>query len=294
MYFFDKNPLRSFRVFASDIKIAHSVFALPFVLSVPFLIEIPEVSSFKWLLILICMVSARSFAMGFNRLVDADIDSLNLRTASRKICAGELSKRESITWNVFFALFFIFASFTLSTLAGALSPLVLVILASYSFWKKWSFLSHFYLGFCLALSPLATGVALGLGLVPNLAILGGGVLFWTAGFDLLYALQDEAFDKARGLKSIPAVFGPQKTRLISRLSFLMTITLWAILGVRLEFGIFYFSGLVVIGVLLTYQHWLVRDNLERVNAAFFNSNAIVGLIFLAATCLDQVQRSFLS
>ena len=176
------------RAFAYDIKLAHTVFALPFVLATLVFVN------FNWHLgtifwILLCMISARSFAMGMNRYLDRKLDALNPRTQKRLIPDGKLSPQAGLRWSLRFGVLFIFSAFQLNLTAAYLSPLVLVILGAYPFMKHLSWLTHWYLGACLGLSPLATSLALTGALSREVCLLGLAVMMWTAGFDILYALK---------------------------------------------------------------------------------------------------------
>lgn len=283
---------QSLSQFTSDIKISHSIFALPFALSSLWInkIELPNVPTL--LLLLVCMVSARSYAMGMNRLLDAKIDGLNPRTQSRAIPAGRLSVSSAWFWVGFFAVVFLAASFVLNPLAGWCAFIVLVILGLYPFWKKWSWLTHWYLGICLGLSPMAVEVALNSQLSLNSVIVGFAIALWTAGFDILYALQDRGFDRESGLQSVPAVFGVKRSLWISRGCFIGMVFLLLWLGIRISAGWPYLAGVLVVASILAGEHWLIRDSSDQVvskhlNLAFFNLNAAVSLVFLTGLMFDR-------
>ncbi|MBP9708312.1 MAG: putative 4-hydroxybenzoate polyprenyltransferase [Oligoflexales bacterium] len=283
--------------FAKDIKISHSIFALPFAISVFFItnVSFPTLQQATWLLI--CMICARSFAMGYNRLSDADIDSLNPRTNSRALPSGRITKEQSLFWIFFFAAAFIFAAFKLNPLAGYLSLPLLGILGLYSKMKHLHWLTHIYLGACLGLSPIAVVVAINGSFDFHAILLGCAILCWTAGFDILYSLQDQKFDQKMHLKSIPAYFGVQKSLIISRFLFALMVGLLLVIGLTAELGLPYFLGVLIISTLLFYEHFLIRDSKEdalsnNIGTAFFNANASVSLIYAFFAALDALWVRF--
>ena len=284
--------------FADLIKIQHTVFALPFAL-ISALIAWKTHGSISWLdflAIILCMVCARSAAMAFNRYIDRGYDAENPRTASRHLPKRSLSESQ-----VLFFIFFTSLAFILSTglflKSGNFWPLAfsiptLLFLFSYSYAKRFTSLCHFWLGLALALSPPAAWVAIR-GLVWNEApiplMLSGAVLFWVAGFDILYAAQDTEFDQKAGLQSIPARLGVGNAL---RLAFICHLIM---LGFLIAFyylaspplGKIYLTGVGVTGLLVMYQHSLVKPNdLNRVNQAFFHVNAVISLGMLAVVILQ--------
>lgn len=287
--------LQSLRVFAADIKFSHTLFALPFVGTGLIVGKVPLPSLSQTFLVLICMVAARSFAMGMNRYLDAEIDAGNLRTQVRAVPSGKLSKKACLGWSVFFALVFIGGASTLSSLAGLLSIPLLVILASYSVMKRMTWLTHWYLGLCLGLAPIAAEIALKGEVTFPVVLVGVSVAFWTAGFDLLYSLQDRQYDKTHDLKSIPASFGPRAALASSICSFVAMIICLVGAGYETGAGIGFYSGIVVISGVLGVEHWLVRDawrdgTSKNINAAFFTSNAFVSIIIFIFTLMDEIYR----
>lgn len=238
-----------------------------------------------------CMVSARSFAMGMNRFFDHRIDAINPRTSQRMIPKGSLSPSAGLGWSLFAGFVFVGFSFGLSPLAGMFRPAVLIILAGYPFMKKLTWLTHWYLGACLGFAPMAVAIALNGYCSLQTILLGLAVTFWTAGFDILYALQDLEFDRSHKLKSVPAMFGPAKALVFSRVCFSAMIALLASAGMLAEMGVLYFAGVGVVAGILIYEHILVRDadatgHSKHINAAFFNLNAYVSVLFLLFTCAD--------
>lgn len=263
------------------VKFAHTVFALPFALSGAVLAAAQHGIGWGqvgW--IVVAMFGARNSAMGFNRLVDHSIDAANPRTANRELPAGRLSRAAVWVVTALLAALFLFASFRLSPLCGKLSPLALAIIFGYSLTKRVSWLSHVFLGVALAGAPVGGWVAVAGGFSTTAWLLGAAVVFWVAGFDVIYACQDVEFDRAAGLFSLPARFGPAAALFAARL---FHGAAWiALVGVGWLAGLHpvYWVGVVTIGVLLAQQHRLVgpRD-LSRVGVAFFNLNGVIAVLY---------------
>lgn len=274
------------------IKFEHSVFALPFALTGALLAwrlqGFPrEGSAEKLLWIIVAMVTARSAAMAFNRLLDAEIDAVNPRTKGREIPAGKLTKR--FTWGFLFAMSFafVFASAALGRLCFYLALPALMILFFYSFTKRFTHYSHLVLGFALGVAPAAAWIAVTGALDPRILWLTAAVTFWTAGFDIIYACQDVDFDRSAGLYSLPKRFGVSGALMISR--GLHGLMLGCLVLLVLGFGLGSLSWAAVAGVaaLLLYEHSLVKPNdLSKVNAAFFTVNGYVSVLFFAFLAAD--------
>jgi len=294
-------PIRSLRnsaplnlglaAFAGDIKIAHSIFALPFAAVAVVIARLPLPSAVDVLLLLMAMVSARTFAMGVNRWADHRYDVMNPRTSQRAIPAGRLSGSECLTYSIIAGLIFVVSAVSLSPLAGALAVPLLAFLGAYSWLKRWTVGVHFYLGACLAMAPVAVAIALTGTLQPEIALVAIGVCMWTAGFDLLYSLQDLEFDRKVGLRSIPARFGVAGSIYISRACFAVAIVALTAAGVVANCSWLYFLGVVVVAAILTAEQVIIargRDRLDSqlINTAFFKINAWVGVIYLAFTIAD--------
>jgi 4-hydroxybenzoate polyprenyltransferase len=274
------------------IRFSHTIFALPFALLGAVLAWAQPDTVFRWrdlLGILICMATARSAAMAFNRLVDRRIDGLNPRTAGRHLPAGLLSVRGVTLFTVASSVLFVAATviFLPKTLPLMLSVPVLLFLLGYSLAKRFTSLCHYWLSAALMLSPIAAWIAVRdeLSLIP--ASLGAVIFFWVGGFDILYACQDADFDRSARLHSIPARFGVGRALRIALASHVITIAMllgvWQIAGL----GWIFLAGVVVIAMLLLYEHSLVSaSDLTRVNVAFFQVNAVVSFGVLAAGCLD--------
>ncbi len=283
--------MQNLRAFARDIKLSHSIFALPFV-GVALLLSGPlDITAFKFLKIVVCMILARSFAMGMNRFLDRDIDAANSRTKMRVLPSGSASPRSYLIITTACGVLFIATAFSLSKLAGYLSPPLLVVLAFYSLMKKLSWLTHWYLGLCLGLAPLAAEIALFGRVTTPVVLVGLAVALWTAGFDLLYSLQDQDFDRQHGLHSAPAKLGHIAAIWLSRASFAVMMVALVFAGMAAGGGIFWYSGVAVVAAILSVEHWLIRDAMrlgtsDKINMAFFNLNAMVSVLFLFFVAVD--------
>ncbi len=262
------------------VKFSHSLFALPFALSA-FLVT--SRGQFAWSLLLwviIAVVCARTAAMGFNRWIDASFDAQNPRTQSRHIPAGLLSRSYVLGFTLFFSAGFIFSASQINRLSFLLSPFCLAILFFYSLTKRFTFLTQIFLGLALGIAPVGAAIAVSGKIVTSSLILGLGVLFWVAGFDLLYSLQDLDFDRQVGLHSIPAKVGEKKTRKLAILFHGLFLASLFFYGNLENLGTVYRWGLVPIGAFLFWQHWLIREDLRKIDAAFFTVNGFLSLGFL--------------
>ena len=262
------------------IKFEHTLFALPFAFLGAVLAAngLPTWRQLFW--ITIAMAGARSAAMTFNRIVDRDIDARNPRTANRELPAGKLSL--SFAWAFLFVSvgIFLVAAYSLNWLAFALSPVALLSVLGYSYAKRFTAFAHLFLGWALAISPTAAWIAVR-GTIDSETplLLSLLVLMWTAGFDVLYACQDYEFDKTAGLRSIPARFGIKRSLWIARLFHTQAFIVLLILYAVTELGMLALVGVAAVGALMVYQHTLVKPNdLSRMNAAFFTTNAFVSII----------------
>ncbi|HKR59740.1 MAG TPA: UbiA-like polyprenyltransferase [Pyrinomonadaceae bacterium] len=272
--------LNNVRTTLEMIKIEHTLFALPFALLGAVLAAngIPTLRQLVW--IAVAMVGARSTAMAFNRIVDREYDARNPRTRSRAIPAGLLSVAFVWAFTIVAALVFVLAAAMLNRLSLILAPVALASVLLYSFTKRWTLLSHFVLGWCLAIAPTGAWIAVrGAIDSPIPLLLSLVVLLWTAGFDVLYACQDYEFDVAEGLHSVPRTFGVAKSLWISRGLHLAAFLALTALYLTTRLGFVALLGVVATGILLIYQHRLIRaDDLSRLNAAFFTTNAFVSVI----------------
>ena len=264
------------------IKFEHTLFALPFAFLGALLAAngLPTLPQILW--ITVAMFGARSAAMTFNRIVDRDIDAANPRTANRELPTGKLTL--PFAWAFLYVSIgvFLLASYSLNWLTFALSPVTLIFVLSYSYAKRYTAFAHIFLGLALAISPSGAWIAVRGNLVDEAPVLLSlMVLMWTAGFDVLYACQDYEFDRKSGLRSIPARFGIKNSLWIARLFHLQAFVVLILLYLVTGLGWLAFTGVVLVGILLIYQHTLVKsDDLSRMNAAFFTTNAFVSVILL--------------
>jgi 4-hydroxybenzoate polyprenyltransferase len=264
------------------IKIEHTLFALPFAFLGAVLAAggVPSLRQLLW--ITVAMIGARSTAMAFNRIVDRKYDALNPRTSARAIPAGILSVGFVSIFTAISALIFLIAAAMLNRLTLMLAPIALGSVMLYSFTKRWTLLSHIVLGWCLSIAPTGAWVAIrGAIDSPIPLLLSLMVLLWTAGFDILYACQDYEFDRREGLYSIPARFGIQRSLWIARALHAGAFIAIVALYFTTHLGMVAIVGVLATATLLIYQHTLVRANdLSRLNAAFFTTNAFVSVILL--------------
>lgn len=277
------------------VKFSHTLFALPFaLLGAALAARGPDGWHGRprdWLGILLCMATARSAAMAFNRLVDRKIDALNPRTAGRHLPTGRISVAAV---RIFFAG--CAAGFVASTLLFlpnrwplVLSAPVLAWLCGYSYAKRFTSLAHAWLGSALMLSPIAAWIALRGDIAWPPVLLGLAVLFWVNGFDIIYACQDVDFDRAQGLKSIPQRFGVKTSLRLAALSHMVMVACLVALGLSVPMGRLYFGGVAAIAALLFYEHTIVRpDDLSRVNVAFFHVNIAISMGLLVVSVIDLV------
>jgi 4-hydroxybenzoate polyprenyltransferase len=276
--------------YLSLIKFSHTIFAMPFAMIGFFLAVWHEGYPFslqKLLLVVSCMVFGRSASMAFNRILDAEYDKENSRTAKREIPTGVIKKSSASIFTMLCVLAFVISSFFLNTLCFILSPVALLVILGYSYTKRFTHLSHFILGLGLSLAPIGAYIAV-TGQFSFLPILLAiAVLCWVSGFDIIYALQDEAFDLKNQLHSIPVWLGKKKALFLS--SFVHVLCFFSLMGIgsKANFGIWYWIGLGIFTLLLIYQHIIVKPNdLSRVNVAFFTTNGIASVIFAAFVMVE--------
>ncbi len=281
--------IEKIRIVIEMIKFPHTVFALPFAFIGAILAEkkIPSLDKIFW--ITVAMVGARSAAMSFNRLADWRFDALNPRTKDRALPKGILTPLQVMIFIILTGTIFIFATSRLNPLAFKLSPLALFIVFFYSYTKRFTILSHFFLGLSLSLAPIGAWVGVkGVIELPAL-LLGSAVVFWLIGFDILYALEDIDFDRKTGLKSIPQKLGIKKSLYISRFSHLITVLLLFSLYPLLNLGYIYLIGLAAITGLFIREHSLVKENdLTKLDIAFFNMNGYISVVVFLATLADLI------
>ena len=278
--------------YLSFIRFSHSVFALPFALTGALLAW--QQAPFAWrqiLWVVVAMVSARSAAMGFNRLVDARMDALNPRTAMREIPRGALRARDATIFVIVSSMVFVFASFQLNRVCGWLSPVALAIVFWYSLAKRYTSYTQAFLGLAMAVAPVGGWLAAGGPIsAPEPWLLGLAIGLWVGGFDILYACQDLDFDRAHGLNSIPVRFGIAKSLWISRVMHVATVICMAALAWLLPLGPIYLGGVVLVAALLIYEQSLVSENdLSQVKRAF-DLNGWVGILYFLTTGLALYVR----
>jgi len=278
--------MRKFATYLSFIRFSHSVFALPFALTGALLAWRDQPFSWSqvgW--IVVCMVSARSAAMGFNRLVDARFDALNPRTAMRELPRGAMTMTEAAVFVAVSSIVFVLGASRLSTLCAVLSPIALAIVFWYSLAKRVTPYTQMFLGLAMAVAPVGGWIAAGgrSGAAPWL--LGLAIGLWVGGFDILYACQDVDFDRAHGLRSIPARFGVPAAIRFSRVMHVATIVVMAALWTVADLPLLYLGGVAFVALLLAYEQSLVsHDDLSQVKKAF-DLNGYVGIVYFATTAL---------
>lgn len=280
-------PLRKLKIFLEMIKFEHTVFALPFAYTAALLTEMrfPSAHDFFW--ITVAMVGARTAAMSLNRLIDREIDAKNPRTQNRALPRGLLSVRE--VWAYVFGSFglLLVAAWQLSPLALKLFLPAVLILWFYSYTKRFTWACHFYLGMTLALAPLGAWVAITNSFALPPLLLGCGVLFWVAGFDIIYACLDYDFDRSEGIFSIPARFGIGPALWVARACHLVALTFFVLTGLARGLGSLYWVGVGLAAAILFHEHRLVKPNdLSRVGIAFFNLNGLLSITMFFFTLLD--------
>ncbi|MCP3874093.1 MAG: UbiA family prenyltransferase [Desulfobacteraceae bacterium] len=267
-------------VYGRMIKFSHTIFALPFALSAVVMAwekYPPSFWDFIW--ILLAMVGARSAAMGFNRIVDADIDFKNERTAIREIPSGLLSKKESVFFVIISSFVFVFSAAMLSHLCLILSFPVLFFLLFYSYTKRFTKYCHLYLGFAISLAPVGAWVAITGTLSWGIVFLSLGLMSYIAGFDILYACQDIDFDKEQGLFSLPSQIGPQKAMLISSILHVGTMVCLLAMYIKFQMHSVFLIFLFIIGILLIVEHKLVKPHdLKHINITFFHMNSVISVL----------------
>jgi 4-hydroxybenzoate polyprenyltransferase len=278
--------LKPIAVTLEMIKFQHTVFALPFAFlaAITAAWGLPEAVTVFW--IIMAMIGARSAAMAFNRLVDADIDARNPRTSMRALPAGQLSRGFVVGFTIISVALFLLSAWMLNPLAFLLSPLALAVILGYSFTKRFTPFAHLVLGLALAIAPIGAAIAvLGSwhwGVVP----LAAAVLFWTAGFDILYSLQDAEFDRTAGLHSIPVRVGTSGALWLARGFHLITVAMLVAFGLLNGFSWLWWVGVLLAIALLLWQHSIVSaSDLSRINAAFFTANGFLSVIlFVFGAC----------
>ncbi|MBN2469040.1 MAG: UbiA family prenyltransferase [Deltaproteobacteria bacterium] len=265
-------------------RFSHTIFALPFVFATIAIASLHiHVGLRHIVLIILAMATARSAAMGLNRIIDRGIDAKNVRTKNRELVTGEISLKSALLFvSINVVLFLVIAaSFNRVTLVCA--PVLLIFFVIYPYFKRFSWLSHFFLGFVIGLSPIATWIALTGTVSLPAALLGAAMMCWIAGFDIVYALLDVEFDKKAALYSLPALFGIKISLVVSALLHVFTL-IFLMLAFR---GPIYLVGMIIMAAVLVYEHWIIRpDDFSRVNTAFFSVNGIASILYCCFTWLE--------
>lgn len=288
------SALGKLRTYGGVVTIAHTVFALPFAATAVVLaLSRPHVSlsAGRVLAILVCMVCARTSAMAFNRWADRDVDALNPRTRGRHLVTGAVGPREVLGLCIVSAVGFVAGAAVLGMWPLLLSPAVLAVLLGYSYAKRVTWASHLWLGVALSLAPGGAWIAMGAPPSAGILLLMLAVVSWLFGFDILYSLQDEDFDRQAGLHSVPAHFGTRRALVMSELAHVVAFGALGACGWSMQRGTFYFVGVGVAGVLLVYEHVLVRwRGLAAIDRAFFDVNAWVSVAFFVFAAIDELAR----
>jgi len=276
--------MRLLRNFSGLVALPHTVFALPFALAALLLAADSggsRITFSTFVLVILALVTARTSAMAFNRLIDARIDAENPRTSTRHIPSGLVSRPSTLLLVIVSSVLFLLCSALLGKHCLVLAPFVLLILLGYSLTKRFTSASHFVLGLALALAPGGAWWVLQPEVTATPLLLMFGVLTWVAGFDILYSLQDMEFDRKRGLFSIPASIGVRLSLGLSTALHVVAFALFLAVGVTAELGATYYLGVSGIGVLLVGQHFLISEqDLSRINHAFFTANGCISLVYL--------------
>ncbi len=280
--------LNKIRIILEMIKFEHTIFALPFAFTGALLAArgIPSWGKILW--IAVAMFGARSAAMGFNRWADRRFDAQNPRTRERALPKGLVTPLQVVLFTAVSSLLFLYAAYRLNRLSFYLAPVALAVVFFYSYTKRFTFLSHAFLGLAICLAPIGSWIAVSGRLESPALVLGAAVLFWLLGFDVLYALQDIEFDRKAGLHSIPQRFGIRRSLWISRTSHAVTMAALFWLARLLSLGWLYIAGILVSLCLMVYEHTLVKENdLSKLNFAFFNMNGYISIVIFCFTLLDK-------
>lgn len=276
-------------VYLRMIKFSHSIFALPFAFTSALIAAsgIPDLRQIGW--IVIAMVGARSGAMGLNRIIDRKIDSANPRTEGREIPQGAISVLAAVLFVIVSFIFLELAAYRLNPLCLKLSPIAIAVLILYSYTKRFTWMSHFVLGLSISAAPLGAWIAVKGSFDSEIIPLVIAVIFWLAGFDVLYALQDIDFDKKHGLYSIPERFGISKSIYLSRIFHVTSFLLLVANGIIFKLDGLYWTGMFLTAGLFLYEHSLIKvDDLRKLDIAFFNMNGYISVTVFIFTLMDYI------
>jgi 4-hydroxybenzoate polyprenyltransferase len=270
------------------IMFKHSIFSFPFIF-IAMIVAADGWFGFGLLILgVLAAITARNFAMGINRYLDRDIDILNPRTKDRPSVDGRVDTKTQVLFVVANALGFIATAYFVNDLAFYVSVPILFVLGIYSYMKRFSYYAHVVLGVALGLAPIAGVIAVEGAVTMWSVLLSLGVMFWVAGFDLLYSLQDMEFDKDQGLHSVPSIFGHKCTIFVSEIFHILTILFWLLFTIEAGLGAWVYLGLVLAGVMLFYEHKIVREDFEKIDRAFFTINGYLGIMMFVVILLDKV------
>ena len=280
--------LKKLNDFNELVMFKHSIFSLPFIF-IAMVVAANGWFGFKLMILgILAALTARNFAMGFNRYMDRDIDALNPRTINRPNVDGRISASQMLAFTIANALGFILIAYFVNDLALYLSLPILFIIGSYSYFKRFSYLAHIILGISLGLAPIA-GVVTVLETIPLWTVfLSIGVMFWVAGFDLLYSLQDIEVDKKLNLHSIPSKFGAKNTMLISKVFHTLTVVFWLLFVISSDSSAFAYLAVILSALMLAYEHYLVNKDFTKIDKAFFTVNGYLGIVFFILIVLDNI------
>ena len=280
--------LKKINDFNELVMFKHSIFSLPFIF-IAMVVAAKGWFGFKLLVLgILAALTARNFAMGFNRYMDRDIDALNPRTINRPNVDGRISASQMLIFTIANAIGFILVAYFVNNLALLLSLPILFVIGSYSYFKRFSYLAHIILGISLALAPIAGVVAVSESIPLWSVLLSLGVMFWVAGFDLLYSLQDIEVDKKLGLHSIPSKFGAKKTMMISKVFHMLTVLFWFMFVLNSDSSIFAYLAVFISAIMLSYEHYLVNKDFTKIDKAFFTVNGYLGIVFFVLIVLDNI------
>jgi 4-hydroxybenzoate polyprenyltransferase len=290
--------LEKLRNYAGLVRFSHTVFALPFAFASLVLAWPSHPITLRTILwILVCMIGARTAAMGFNRLADRKFDAVNPRTQAWELPKGTVKTWEAVLLTIVASIIFVFGAYQLNWTCFILSPVALAVIFFYSLTKRFTWASHLFLGVALSLAPIGawlavTGSPLDLKDLVIPLCLGLAVVFWLAGFDIIYSLQDREFDRAQGLHSIPVRFGVAWALRLSTIFHMCTIVFLALVGIAAQSGVIYWIGCLAVSLILSWEHLIVRPNdLSRINRAFFDFNAYVSIGYFLTTLGDIAFRT---
>ena len=280
--------IQRLKYFNELVMFQHSIFSLPFIF-IAMLVSADGWFGFTLLIFgVLAAISARNFAMGLNRYADREFDAKNPRTASRPSVDGRLGAGSILIFTIVNALVFVAVAYMINDLAFYLSIPMLIVLGSYSYFKRFSALAHIILGFSLGLAPIAGAIAVEATIPLWTVLLSIGVIFWVAGFDLLYSLQDIDFDVKHGLHSIPSKYGAEITLRISSYFHILTIGFWTLFVLEAQLGNFAWLAILFSIVMLSYEHYLVRKDFTKIDRVFFTINGYLGIVFLVMIILDLI------